>query len=63
MEYRVEAAGNLAAISKFLYDIERDAMALRLETVEISSRDNDGQQLALGLQISGLVLTPQPRQL
>ena len=62
VEYRVEAAGNLAAISKFLYDIERDAMALRLETVEISSRDNDGQQLALGLQISGLVLTPQARQ-
>jgi hypothetical protein len=33
-------------------------MALKLESIEISSRDNDGQQLALGLQVSGLVLTP-----
>ena len=31
-------------------------MALRLESLEISSRDTEGQQLSVGLQISGLVL-------
>ena len=59
LQCRVEAAGNMNAVSRFLYDVEKDPMALRLEMVEISSRDAEGQQLALGLQLSGLVLTPQ----
>jgi hypothetical protein len=31
-------------------------MALKLESVELSAHDTVGQQLTLGLQISGLVL-------
>ena len=62
LQCRVEAAGSLSALSRFLYDIEKDPMALKLEIVELSSRDNEGQQLALGLQVSGLVLTPQERR-
>jgi hypothetical protein len=58
VEYRVEASGNLPTVARFLYDIEKDPMALRLQGVEISSHDNNGQQLSLGLQLSGLVLTP-----
>jgi hypothetical protein len=58
LEYRLEAAGNLSALTKFLFDIEKEPMALRLETVELSTKDNDGQQLSLGLQLSALVLTP-----
>ncbi len=58
LECRVDATGTLPAISRFLYDIERDSMALRVETLEISSRDSDGQQLTLALQLSGLVLNP-----
>ena len=62
MEFRVEASGNLAAVSQFLYAIEKDPMALKLETTEISARDTEGQVLSLGLQVSGLVLTsPDPR--
>jgi hypothetical protein len=62
LQCRVEAAGNLNAVSRFLYDVEKDPMALRLEIVEISSRDAEGQQLALGLQVSGLVLTPEQKR-
>jgi len=62
LQCRVEAAGNMGAVSRFLYDVEKDPMALRLEIVEISSRDAEGQQLALGLQVSGLVLTPQEKR-
>ena len=62
LQCRVEAAGNMNAVSRFLYDVEKDPMALRLEIVEISSRDAEGQQLALGLQVSGLVLTPQDKR-
>lgn len=61
LECRVEASGNLSSLSQFLFDIEKDPMALKLQGVELTSRDNDGQQMALGLQVSGLVLTPQSK--
>jgi len=56
---RVEAKGTLGTLSQFVYSIERDPMALKLDSVELSASDNTGQQLSLGLQISGLVLLPQ----
>ena len=64
LQCRVEASGNLNTIVKFLYDIEKDPMALKLDTVEISSssHDSEGQQLSLGLQISGLTLTGESRR-
>ena len=62
LQCRVEASGNLSTLTRFLYAIEKDPMALKLEIVELSARDNDGQQLALGLQVSGLVLTPQEKR-
>jgi hypothetical protein len=60
-ECRVDAAGDLAKLSRFLYSVEEDPMALKLELVELGARDKEGQQLSLGLQLSALVLTPQKR--
>jgi hypothetical protein len=60
-ECRVDAAGDMGKLSRFLYSVERDPMALKLELVELGARDKEGQQLSLGLQLSGLVLTPQKR--
>jgi len=62
LECRVDAAGNLETVKNFLYNIEKDPLALKLEMVEISARDPEGLQLTLGLQISGLVLTPQEKR-
>ena len=56
---RADATGNMDTISRFLYEVEKDPLALKVEAVEITSHDNDGQQLSLGLQVSGLLLTPQ----
>lgn len=56
LECRVDAAGNLQTITRFLYNIEKDPLALKMENVEIAARDTLGQQLALTLQISGLSL-------
>jgi Tfp pilus assembly protein PilO len=53
---RVETAGELGALSKFIYDIEKGPMAVRLDSVELSSHDNNGQQMTLGLDINGLAL-------
>jgi hypothetical protein len=58
---RVEAAGNLGTVSRFIYDIEKDPMAFRLESLEMGARDKDGQQITLTLQVSGLMLTPQTK--
>ncbi len=59
LQCRVEAAGDIQTLSRFLYELEKDPMALKLDTVEIAARDNEGRQLNLGLQVSGLTLTPQ----
>ncbi len=58
---RLDASGNLSSLTRFLYDIEKDPMALKLESVELAARDKEGQQLSLAVQLSGLVLTPQTR--
>ena len=58
LECRVDASGSLETLCRFLYSIERDPMALKLEMAELTSHDDNGQQMTLGLQVSGLVLTP-----
>ena len=60
-ECRVDAAGDLGKLSRFLYSVERDPMALKLELVELGARDKEGQQFSLGLQLSGLVLNTPAR--
>ncbi len=59
LECRVDAAGDLESLSQFLYNVERDPMALKIESVELTARDNNGRQLTLAMQISGLVLAPK----
>ncbi len=58
IECRVDAFGNLGALTRLLYLIEADPLALRLDVVELTARDDRGEQLTLGLQVSGLLLNP-----
>jgi Tfp pilus assembly protein PilO len=62
LECRADAFGDMSSLTRFLYDLEREPLALRVEDVEITSRDNDGQQLSLGVRFTGLVLTGEPAQ-
>ncbi|HZR16069.1 MAG TPA: hypothetical protein VFE51_01975 [Verrucomicrobiae bacterium] len=57
-ECRVDASGDISRLSRFLYRAEREPLALKLEAVELSARDKEGQQLSLALQLNGLVLNP-----
>jgi hypothetical protein len=58
---RADASGSMRNLLGFLYEVESDPMGLKLEDVDITTKDNNGQQLALGLTMSGLVLDlPQP---
>jgi hypothetical protein len=62
LEWRADLTGNIQSLLKFLYDAEKSPMALRVQTVELTSRDDNGKQLALGLQVSGLILTTNAEQ-
>jgi hypothetical protein len=53
---RVETSGDLGALGKFLYDLERGPMALRLDSLELGAHDKDGQQMTLSTEINGLAL-------
>jgi len=61
LECRVDAFGSLSTLTRFLYDVEKDPLALKVDAVEITTRDNEGQQLSLALQVSGLLLNAQPQ--
>ena len=56
LDCRVEIAGDLNALSKFIYDVEKGPMMARLDSVELSAHDNNGQQMTLGVEINGLAL-------
>jgi hypothetical protein len=58
LEYRLDATGSLAALSRFLYELGKAPMALRIESVELSSRDESGQRLTLSMTVTGLRLFP-----
>lgn len=61
LDCRLEASGDLQTLSRFLYEIENDPMTLQLQSIELTARDDKGQELSLGLEISGLALiSPQP---
>lgn len=60
-ECRIDAAGDIDRLTRFLYRVEREPMALKFESIELSARDKEGRQLSLGLQLSALVLNPPPK--
>jgi Tfp pilus assembly protein PilO len=56
LDCRLEAAGDLGTVSRFLYELERDPLAVRVQSLELAARDNSGQQFTLNLQVSALML-------
>ena len=58
LECRADIAGSLSAIASFLYQVERDALGVKVDSLELTSRDQSGEALTLVLQVSGLVINP-----
>jgi translation initiation factor IF-2 len=56
LECRADTFGTMEALARFLHEIEKDPLALRVESLEITTRDNNGAQLAMAVQLSGLLL-------
>lgn len=62
IECRIDSSGDLQSITRFLYNLESDPMALRIQDLDLTARDDNGQQITLALQVSGLVLNPKQTQ-
>lgn len=60
-EFRVDAIGSMTNLSRFIYDLERSALPLRVDSLELTARDENGQRLSLGLIITALRLSPLER--
>jgi Tfp pilus assembly protein PilO len=61
LQCRADVAGSLAGLTRFLYQIEHEALGVKVDAMEIQSRDSEGSQLALVVQVSGLLLNaPKP---
>jgi len=58
LECRIDATGTVSALTRFLHEIEKSPLALRVDSVELTSRDDQGYKLSLGLLVSGLRLSP-----
>lgn len=58
LECRIDAFGGMEALTRFLYEMETDPLAIKVEGMEITARDTAGQQLSLGVRFTGLMLTP-----
>lgn len=58
LECRADVGGSLSAIAQFLYLVERDPLGVKVDSLELTSRNNEGSQLSLVVQVSGLLLNP-----
>lgn len=58
LECRIDATGTLNSLSRFLFEVEKSPLALRVDSIELTSRDDSGYKLSLGLLVSGLRLSP-----
>jgi len=61
LECRADVAGSLSAITRFLFQIERDPLGVKVDSMELTARNAEGSELAVVIQVSGLLLNP-PRQ-
>jgi hypothetical protein len=58
LECHIDATGNISALTRFLYEVEKSPLALRIDTLDLTSHDDVGQRLTLSLVVSGLRLEP-----
>jgi hypothetical protein len=56
-EFRASAVGDQNSLGKLLYEVETDALPARIEECELTSRDNQGQQVGLTLKFSFVRIT------
>ena len=56
LECRANGYGDLEMIARFVHALESDPLALKVDTLELSQRDEKGESLGMNLNFSGLLL-------
>jgi Tfp pilus assembly protein PilO len=56
LEVRVSATGSLGAIARFIYALESDPQALKVEEMALSAKDDKGQTINCDVRFTRLVL-------
>jgi hypothetical protein len=56
VDCRSDVSGTLDTVSDFLKAMSKDPLADKVESFELTSKDDNGRQLSLGLSLSGLIL-------
>ncbi|MDX9755288.1 MAG: hypothetical protein RBU29_15085 [bacterium] len=54
LECRAIAQGNMESVVRFLYEIETETLPLRITGLELSSKDETGQIMTFGIEISAI---------
>ncbi len=61
-ECNVDATGPLSTVTRFLYEVEKDSLPIRVEAVELATRETDASLISVSMQVSGLFLnSPKSR--
>jgi len=60
-EFRASANGDQTSLARLIYEIENDPLPARIEECELTSRDNQGQQVGLTLKFSFVRITDAGR--
>jgi len=61
LEWRVSATGSQAALSRFIYEVETDAIPANLDEFELTARNERGSDLAMTARLSFLQMQPSGR--
>jgi Tfp pilus assembly protein PilO len=59
LEFGLSATGSMDSVARFLYELERDPLAIRLEDMELVARDDQGRELTFSARFTGLILTAE----
>ena len=56
LEFAAFAAGGIHTIAQFLYELEKDPLAVKVDRIDMNARDDTGDELSLSLRFSVLAL-------
>ncbi len=59
---RIEATGDMEAVMRFIYDLDGEQLALRIESFDMASIDKKGRNIAVDMILSGLELPAENKR-
>ena len=61
LECRANGYGGLEEIARFIHALESDSLALKVDTLELTQRDDQGSSIGMNVNFSGLLLPEELR--